>query len=126
MESLKQTNPDRHINGFKIGYISVKEEGGPLNTIKKYAKGHLQGQTEVLVSLDNGLFSKDFEGEYEFESSFDRPMPVTVKAPADGKAHRVITLETTDSQEIYGMLQWLLIDVFPEYSGKLGPRENLP
>jgi hypothetical protein len=29
--------------------------------------------------------------------------------------------DTADSQEIYGLLQWLLIDIFPEYPAKLGP-----
>lgn len=121
LESLKQTNPDRHINGFKIVYITVTEEGGLVNTAKKHVEGHIQGRTEVLVSLDNGMFRNDFEGEYEFESSLDHPMPVTVKAPADVKGQRVLTLKTADSQEIYGMLQWLLIDIFPEHSKKLGP-----
>lgn len=121
IESLKQTNPDRRINDFKVVYVTVKEEKGLVNTVKKYAEGHLQGHTQVLVSLDNGGFSSDFEGEYEFESSLDHPMPVGVMAPADAQIQRLITLHTTDSQEIYGILQWLLIDIFPEHSTKLGP-----
>lgn len=48
-------------------------------------------------------------------------MPVEVKSPANVKSQRVLTLNTADSQEIYGLLQWLLIDIFPEYSAKLGP-----
>lgn len=124
MELLQQTNPDRRINEFKIAYITVTEEGGLANKVKKYVEGHIQGRTEVLVSLDNGMFSDDFEGKYEFESSLDRPMPVEVKAPANVKEGRVLTLSTADSQEIYGLLQWLLINIFPEHSAKLGPLEE--
>ena len=124
MESLKQTNPDRRINGYKIAFITITTEGGLTNTVKKYTEGHIQGRTEVMISLENGKFANDFEGEYNFESSIDRPMPVTIKAPADTASSRVLTLETADSQEIYGLLQWLLIDIFPNYSGKLGPRKE--
>lgn len=115
-ELLQQTNPDRRINGFKVVYITVTEEGGLVNKVKKYVEGHIQGRTEILVSLDNGQFRDNFEGEYEFESSIDRPIPVEVKAPANVKGGRVLTLNTADSQEIYGLLQWLLIDIFPEHS----------
>lgn len=121
MESLKQTNPDRRVNNFKVVYITVTEEGGFKNKVKKYVEGHIQGRTEVLINLDNGMFSEDFEGDYEFESSLDYPMPVEVKAPANVMDGRVLTLNTADSQEIYGLLQWLLIDIFPEHSVKLGP-----
>jgi hypothetical protein len=55
------------------------------------------------------------------QRQMDRPMSVKVKSPANVKSQRVLTLNTADSQEIYGLLQWFLIDIFPEYSAKLGP-----
>ncbi|WP_121821061.1 hypothetical protein [Halostella salina] len=115
MESIQQTNPDRRINGFEVVYISVKEEDGLWNTLKKYWSGRIQGRTQAFISLDRGAFDEDFEGEYEFESSFDRPMPVTVSAPAETQSQRLVTLQTTESQDVYGLLQWLLIDIFPEH-----------
>jgi len=39
MESLTQTNPDRWINGFKTVYITVSEDCGPVDTIKKIRQG---------------------------------------------------------------------------------------
>jgi hypothetical protein len=51
----------------------------------------------------------------------DRPIPVEVRSPANIKSQRVLALNTADSQEIYGLLQCLLIDIFPEYLAKLGP-----
>lgn len=126
MESLKQTNPDRHVNGFKVVYITVTEEGGLVNTIKKYVEGHIQGQTEVLVTIDNGGFREDFEGEYEYEPTHNHRLSVTVEKTLEVSEHRVLTLDTADSQDIYGTLQWLLIDIFPQHSTKVSPRNQKP
>jgi len=125
MEKMTQTNPDRRINDFRIHYITVTEDGGLTSTAKKYAKGHIRGHTQVFVSLDApGKFADDFEGEYEFDFSLDHPMPVTINAPAEVEEQRLITLQTTDSQEIYGMLQWLLIDILPEHVAETGSLEE--
>lgn len=115
-ESILQTNPDFLINGFKIVFISVSEDGGVWNLIKKYLTGEIQGDISAFISIDgNDTFEEDFEGEYHFESSFNRPMPVTISAPGDERSERLIRIDTTNAEEAYGMLQWLLIDVFPDY-----------
>lgn len=93
-----------HLAGLDKGSRTGTRQLGSVCSCCCDIKGHIQGQTEVLVSLDNGRFSDDFEGECEFKSSVDRPMPVEVKSPANVKSQRVLTLNTADSQDIYGLL----------------------
>jgi hypothetical protein len=127
IKSIEQTNPDLEFENddgttFEIAYVMVKREAGLTsgiritNLLKEYITGELQGRTAVGISVKEGVFVDDFEGEIEFTSSVYGDLTVEVGGASEYKSLKEVTIPVANASDLSGYIRWLCIDELSVYT----------
>ena len=127
IETLEETHPELQYETeegpvFEIVYVTVLSEAGLTswqgfgNLLKEYITGQLQGKTSVGVSVENGRFVEDFEGDQMFSSNAFGGLKVEVSKASNQDRIRVITIPYANASEVSGYIRWLCIDELSVYT----------
>lgn len=127
IESIEQTNPNLEFKiddgpTFEIAYVSVRREtgltnwSGITNLLKEYITGELQGRTAIGISVKDGVFVDDFEGEVEFTSSVYGDLTVEVGGEPEYNSLKEVTIPVANASDLSGYIRWLCINELAIYT----------